>query len=300
MKKDSPSGAVPRRSSYTLRRVGLFPCDAFHYLFPMGLPDGDYAPVTLYYAGYTKWSRGVKCLREHSSRASVEYVSSGTFRYSDAEGRDFQVKEGELMLLRPDLSTTLSCESERAVKYVFSFQGHMLSMLLEYLQLTQNPHFHPRDPERWRRNCDEGEKICTDYSPGQMIRTAAFSYSLLLELAEERECGEIPDFLQRTLDFIQMRLTGKLTLEELCAVAGVSPSTLFREFKRHFQTTPLGFARDRKMLLAQEMLKQGNCSVKEVAAYLNYPSPQYFSSEFKKRYGTAPRAFAVTKAVKQN
>ncbi len=51
------------------------------------------------------------------------------------------------------------------------------------------------------------------------------------------------------------------------------------------------YLREKKLELAADLLKSNNLFIKEIAGRLNYPSPQYFSTAFKKYFGISPKYF---------
>ena len=65
---------------------------------------------------------------------------------------------------------------------------------------------------------------------------------------------------------------------------------MIRFFSRHLGTTPGEYIRRKRIETAEELLRSGEYSVKEVAAEMNYSSPQYFAAEFRKLRGCAPGA----------
>lgn len=98
-----------------------------------------------------------------------------------------------------------------------------------------------------------------------------------------------PPELQRALEYIHENLSEHLTLEKLVHHTGISTATLHRQFQKYLQTSPIGYYLDQKMEKAAGLLRSHIYSVKEIAAEMKYSSPQYFATEFKKKYGITPR-----------
>ena len=88
-------------------------------------------------------------------------------------------------------------------------------------------------------------------------------------------------------------LTEPLALDELVRHSGVSRATLHRLFRKYMKMSPINYFLDRKLERAKVLLENNLHSVKEVAEMLNYASPQYFASEFKKKYGLPPKNFKL-------
>ena len=114
-------------------------------------------------------------------------------------------------------------------------------------------------------------------------------YSLLLELTEQTTVMQRPVELQRALEYINRHLEGVLPLEELVRYSGVSRATLHRQFRKYLKTSPINYFLDQKMERAKMLLENNLCSIKEIAEQFHYASAQYFSHEFKKKYGMPPK-----------
>ena len=114
-------------------------------------------------------------------------------------------------------------------------------------------------------------------------------YGLLLELSAQSTAMHRPPELQRALEYIHENLSEHLTLEKLVQHTGISGATLHRQFRKHLQTSPISYYLDQKMEKAMNLLRHHIYSVKEIAAEMKYSSPQYFATEFKKKYGVPPR-----------
>ena len=114
-------------------------------------------------------------------------------------------------------------------------------------------------------------------------------YSLLLELAGQSVILKRPAELQKALNHMHNHLNEQLALDELVRHSGVSRATLHRQFRKYMKTSPIEYFLDQKLERAKMLLENNLHSIKEVAEMLNYASPQYFASEFKKKYGMPPK-----------
>ncbi|HEY3234505.1 MAG TPA: AraC family transcriptional regulator [Polyangiaceae bacterium] len=95
----------------------------------------------------------------------------------------------------------------------------------------------------------------------------------------------------RAQRLIRERLNESLVLERLAEAAGLSPFHFSRLFHRHTGFTPAAYVRAVRVSKAQELLRSGELSVKQVGYAVGYPSPQHFSAVFKRSTGMSPRAF---------
>lgn len=101
-------------------------------------------------------------------------------------------------------------------------------------------------------------------------------------------------------EYIDNNLNGKLQLNEVAEVFGLSPAYLSVLFKK---TTDTGFSEyvyTKKIDKAKEMLLSGDMKIYEVADALGFESAYYFSKVFKKVYGHSPREYIQNKSEGQS
>jgi len=97
--------------------------------------------------------------------------------------------------------------------------------------------------------------------------------------------------IQRTVQYIGNHFTEPITLEGVADVIGVSPVTLSRLMSEELG---MGFARtliDHRIKKAQQLLRQGNLSIKEISIICGYQDPNYFTRLFKSITGMTPREY---------
>lgn len=88
--------------------------------------------------------------------------------------------------------------------------------------------------------------------------------------------------------YIDSHLFEELSVERLCRVFGTSESTLLRLFRRDVGTTPVEYARARRLDEARMMLETGTYSASEVGGRIGYATLAAFTTAFTKRFGVSP------------
>ncbi len=101
-----------------------------------------------------------------------------------------------------------------------------------------------------------------------------------------RQHGNVQQ-LSRAVAHIHQHLDKLVSVEELAALAGMSRTIFFQEFKSLTQMTPLQYAKSIKLHAAQRFLKEGK-NVNEAAFSVGYNSATQFSREYKRLFGIAP------------
>jgi len=78
---------------------------------------------------------------------------------------------------------------------------------------------------------------------------------------------------------------------DLCEELHLSRSQLYRKIKALLGQSITDYIQNVRLSKAEELLKQGELSISEIAYSVGYTSPEYFSTVFKGRYGVAPSGF---------
>ncbi len=97
-------------------------------------------------------------------------------------------------------------------------------------------------------------------------------------------------------EYIDENLNGKLQLNEVAEVFGLSPAYLSVLFKRNTETGFSEYVYTKKIDRAKEMLLSGDMKIYEVADALGFESAYYFSKVFKKVDGHSPREYIQIKS----
>jgi AraC-like DNA-binding protein len=81
------------------------------------------------------------------------------------------------------------------------------------------------------------------------------------------------------------------TVEELSREAAISRSALAERFTELVGEAPMRYLANWRMQLAKQMLREGTCSVQEVATRVGYESEAAFNRAFKRVTGSPPAAW---------
>jgi AraC family transcriptional regulator, arabinose operon regulatory protein len=97
--------------------------------------------------------------------------------------------------------------------------------------------------------------------------------------------------IARTLDAMQQRMAEALTVGDLAAAAGLSPSRFAHLFRRTVGVPPLRHLHALRMRRAQQLLEESSLPIRDVMRQVGWKDPSHFSKDFKRRFGVAPRAY---------
>ncbi|MFB9277092.1 helix-turn-helix domain-containing protein [Cohnella cellulosilytica] len=123
-------------------------------------------------------------------------------------------------------------------------------------------------------------------------------YELLKQLQTDgyRTPSEAVDIVTKHID---AHYDKPLKLEAMAELVHCSSRQLQRWFKQQKQLGPMEYVIQVRMGHAAHLLKHTSAAVQEIAQSIGYRDMYYFSSAFKKYYGTAPLDFRRTAAAHQ-
>lgn len=134
-------------------------------------------------------------------------------------------------------------------------------------------------------------------TPEDILRLQSIVYKLLsyiIQLAYSSPSETDPALhtyrkpLMETASYIKHHLSEKLTLNQLAAVASLSPIYFHRLFTERFGKTPNQYVLEHRIAAAKLALLSDNVSVADVAADCGFSTQSYFNNKFKEITGMTP------------
>ncbi|MDO5291253.1 MAG: AraC family transcriptional regulator [bacterium] len=99
------------------------------------------------------------------------------------------------------------------------------------------------------------------------------------------------------MEYIQKNYTQEISLNEISQYVGLSPQHFSKIFKETTNYSYVEWVNDLRIGKAQEIMKQEDCTIKEVCFLVGFQDPNYFSRIFKKRVGISPTEYAKERAI---
>lgn len=241
-------------------------------------------PLGLFASGWDDWVTGCFRKRENSTICALEYVTEGIFVFTRGKRRH-ELSSGGLFIVLPGDDITMKCITPKAQKRTVIFTGSLLPNLLESFGLYRNEVLIGNFDQRLKSLFDQADKLCAEK---KSRITGPFVYQMLAEVAEMSSELNHPTHIGEILDYLHRHLNQPVSVSDICRKCAVSQAMLYRLFAAECLTTPVEYHARLRMNHASELLSSLDYSVKEVAAELGFSSPQYFATEFKKRFGYSP------------
>lgn len=110
------------------------------------------------------------------------------------------------------------------------------------------------------------------------------------ELAKSTAASSLNEqFVQQLQSYIELHLADThLTVEQLQKHLGISRTQLFRKTKETLGTTPIELIRHIRLHRAQQMLRNTDLTVQEIAFSVGFTSPSYFTKCYRAEFGESP------------
>ncbi|MFD5110473.1 helix-turn-helix transcriptional regulator [Streptomyces cinereoruber] len=118
-------------------------------------------------------------------------------------------------------------------------------------------------------------------------------FTTLFRRAEQHVEGGVLSLSARQAieQFVDENITGRPTVADLAAVAGLSPDYFTRTFRRTFGMPPREWLVRRRIQHAAELLDESNRSIAQVAQTYGYRDSFLFSRQFKSVMGVPPQTY---------
>ena len=92
-------------------------------------------------------------------------------------------------------------------------------------------------------------------------------------------------------DYMTIHMDQRITIDELCHLYPINPTTLKDVFKTVYGTSIAAHLKEHRLEKAAQLLRETDCSVAEVARQVGYESQSKFSVAFKEQYGRLPKEY---------
>ena len=126
-------------------------------------------------------------------------------------------------------------------------------------------------------------------------RASGYLYDFLIEfyrlISSETASGAPNSALMKVVDYINFNFASEITMDDLCAVSGVSKQYLCLLFKNTLASRPMEYIAKRRIQAAKELLVSTNKGIEDISEEVGFCTASYFCKLFKRYEGMTPSAF---------
>lgn len=134
------------------------------------------------------------------------------------------------------------------------------------------------------------ETMLADWSKVRSVsRLKSGIYDVLDRLQNSSDGDMVDNSFESCVRYIERNMADpELCLDKVCTHGYISPSGLYRCFKRRYGVSPGQYLLRLRLANALDLLIAGELSVKETANACGFSDEKYFSRVFKSKYGYPP------------
>jgi len=116
-------------------------------------------------------------------------------------------------------------------------------------------------------------------------------YTSGLSLETNLRGGLTPAILRRSIEFMEEHLENDLSLNELAREAGLSASHFLRSFRQSTGKTPYQFLLNRRVVRAQDLMRDNRTSLTEVALASGFADQHHLARVFRRMTNVTPSTY---------
>jgi|GEM_PF-3875253 len=128
-------------------------------------------------------------------------------------------------------------------------------------------------------------------SVAQFILNRLYSGRQPMAITNTLPTTTFPYALTTAIDYIHSEYRSEIRLENLAALANVSPYQLSQLFRTHLDTSPHKYLMKIRMDSAVKLLRSTSMSIDEIRLQTGHNSLQWFSTAFKNQFGLSPSKY---------
>ena len=135
--------------------------------------------------------------------------------------------------------------------------------------------------------------IWKNREPGYSVYSMAQLYTILGTILDSETKAVLSNRFLEAISFINSNYkNSSLSVDMVCAQAGIGATTFRLLFKKHYQKTPTEYITELRLEHARNLIA-GGTSIQNAAYESGFNDPKYFARVIKKHFGCTPRALKV-------
>ena len=238
----------------------------------------------------------------------IKYLHSGSMSVS-CEYSDFVCDPGQLMIIPPNTKITIKYEKDSELHYsIVSFRCSNDSLLHEIAlktitlyginQINFNDFVYTASKiysDKKQQNNGIVEEYHRHFLETFLMRIYFISSGNIIFPDTYKPAVTYNDDIsisKKVKEYMENHIECDLSLDILAQEAGVSKNTLMRKFRADTGLSIMQYFTKMKIEKAVNMICDTDLSIKSISETLNFQSPAYFSTTFKKQMGISPLEFS--------
>lgn len=245
------------------------------------LCDGNNPILRIIGVEHQCWRGGVFDVkpREYSALA---FRISGTATIT-AGGKKYYINSNDILYMPQNIAYTAEyTDTEMIVIHFVTLENGRASEVYSFQNSEQIYKLFLRALSFWKNK-----------EPGFHVYALSQLYMILGVILEKSTKSNQPEHFLRAISFINSNYKNNtLSIDMICAEAGIS-ATAFRElFKKYYQKTPMEYITSLRLEYARSLISNG-ASVENATYESGFNDSKYFARVVKKHFGCTPRELRI-------
>ena len=215
------------------------------------------------------------------------YIKEGELLF-EYEGRSFVAHKKDIVILdcmKPQRYQALT----RTSFYWFHFDGSASRAYFEHFKENRGIHF--QNTRGMEEHFVLSHDLMRSGCPDEGIMSLHIHRIMALLFSSVGTGGTPSDIVARARVYMDAHYMEKLSAEQIAEASRVSPSHLFRLFRKETGLTPYAYLTNVRMEHAMKMLLNTSYTVEEIADYCAFCSSANFIRAFRQSTGVTPRKY---------
>ncbi|CAN7278427.1 AraC family transcriptional regulator [Paenibacillus sp. LjRoot153] len=134
--------------------------------------------------------------------------------------------------------------------------------------------------------------------PSIQLKFQSLIQQLPGEVQEPIELEDASKGIDQSITYMYKHFNHKIKLETLSDIAGLTPTSYSRSFKKTKRVSPVEYLNHIRIDASKELLQQHDPSIKDISTAVGFGNEFYFSRMFKNSFGISPTMYIKRKQLK--
>ena len=251
-------------------------------------PNADITITETEYVYHMNRPQGFTFSKADQDYHIVALILGGNARYR-MNKKSFTVQKGDVLFFRKGTHYTAKVTSSEPWEHIaVAFRTNEVLDSFPAEGATRVTH-----SKRFEELFRQIYQIWSQCGFGYKIQTKGILHQILFSLLQENVShlmgsNTALQALKEAADYVERCYREKITVEELAKLSGYSPSHFTRIFTKVYDTSPIQYVNQIRIMHAKNLLRTGQYTIAQIAQECGFSNVYYFSRCFKQITGTTP------------
>lgn len=241
---------------------------------------------------FSRWKRNDYYIHHSPNHACAEIVLEGSMRYI-LDDQPVTVHANEMIILPIGLPNRVETGPDGfSRKVVFGLRGFLAEIILASFSIECGKVYQLKDVGKIVQMLSRLVVVYRKADPAALNAVSAAAFEILLEI---RDQIHTQNGSSDVIQLLQMNIHTPCSIAEFSRKMKLSREKLSGIFQKQFKQSPQQYKTQFRMRTAEQLLRQTDQPVKEIAFQLGYRSLSRFATAFRQYHGCSPREYRKQK-----